>query len=72
MFSGKTLLVTGGTGSFGNAVLRKVLTTDASPSSIFWSFSPTIDSEQSNTKKTGSLRIPISPFLDVSFSLPWL
>ena len=25
MFSGKTLLITGGTGSFGNAVLRRLL-----------------------------------------------
>ncbi|HNA87508.1 MAG TPA: polysaccharide biosynthesis protein [Nitrospira sp.] len=35
MFSGKTLLVTGGTGSFGNAVLRKVLTTDVAEIRIF-------------------------------------
>src|SRR5574344_762288 len=28
MFKGKTLLITGGTGSFGNAVLRRFLQTD--------------------------------------------
>ena len=28
MFSGKTLLITGGTGTFGNAVLKRFLTTD--------------------------------------------
>ena len=26
MFKGKTILITGGTGSFGNAVMNKVLT----------------------------------------------
>lgn len=35
MFSGKTLLVTGGTGSFGNAVLRKFLATDVAEIRIF-------------------------------------
>ena len=28
MFAGKTLLITGGTGSFGNAVLRRFLHTE--------------------------------------------
>ena len=28
MFNGKTLLITGGTGTFGNAVLRRFLKTD--------------------------------------------
>ena len=28
MFEGKILLITGGTGSFGNAVLRRFITTD--------------------------------------------
>ena len=28
MFKGKTLMITGGTGSFGNAVLNGFLTTD--------------------------------------------
>lgn len=28
MFNGKILLITGGTGSFGNAVLRRFLDTD--------------------------------------------
>ena len=28
MFDGKTILITGGTGSFGNAVLRRFLTTN--------------------------------------------
>jgi UDP-N-acetylglucosamine 4,6-dehydratase len=28
MFSGKVLLITGGTGSFGNAVLRRFLDSD--------------------------------------------
>ena len=28
MFQGKTLLITGGTGSFGNAVLQKFINTD--------------------------------------------
>lgn len=35
MFNGKTLLITGGTGSFGNAVLRKFLDTDISEIRIF-------------------------------------
>jgi UDP-glucose 4-epimerase len=35
MFSGKTLLITGGTGSFGNAVLRRFLSTDISQIRVF-------------------------------------
>jgi UDP-N-acetylglucosamine 4,6-dehydratase len=35
MFSGKTLLITGGTGSFGNAVLRRFLQTDIAEIRIF-------------------------------------
>jgi UDP-N-acetylglucosamine 4,6-dehydratase/5-epimerase len=35
MFKGKTLLITGGTGSFGNAVLRRFLTTDIAEIRIF-------------------------------------
>lgn len=35
MFAGKTLLITGGTGSFGNAVLRRFLDTDIGEIRIF-------------------------------------
>ncbi len=35
MFEGKTLLITGGTGSFGNAVLRRFLRTDIAEIRIF-------------------------------------
>ena len=35
MFSGKTLLITGGTGSFGNAVLKRFLDTDIAQIRIF-------------------------------------
>ena len=35
MFNGKTLLITGGTGSFGNAVLRRFLDTDIGEIRIF-------------------------------------
>lgn len=35
IFQGKTLLITGGTGSFGNAVLRRFLTTDIKQIRIF-------------------------------------
>ena len=35
MFAGKVLLITGGTGSFGNAVLRKFLDSDISQIRIF-------------------------------------
>ncbi len=35
MFNGKTLLITGGTGSFGNAVLRRLLNSDLSEIRIF-------------------------------------
>jgi UDP-N-acetylglucosamine 4,6-dehydratase len=35
MFTGKTLLITGGTGSFGNAVLRRFLSTDIGAIRIF-------------------------------------
>ena len=35
MFKGKTLLITGGTGSFGNAVLKRFLTTDIGEIRIF-------------------------------------
>lgn len=35
MFSGKTLLITGGTGSFGNAVLRRFLASDIGEIRIF-------------------------------------
>ena len=28
VFSGKTLLITGGTGSFGNSVIRRILDSD--------------------------------------------
>ena len=35
MFSNKTLMITGGTGSFGNAVLRRFLDTDIDEIRIF-------------------------------------
>ena len=35
MFEGKTLLITGGTGSFGNTVLKHFLTTDIGEIRIF-------------------------------------
>jgi len=35
MFTGKTLLITGGTGSFGNAILRRFLVTDIKEIRIF-------------------------------------
>ena len=35
MFTGKTLLITGGTGTFGNAVLRRFLATDIAEIRIF-------------------------------------
>ena len=35
MFEGKTLLITGGTGSFGNAVLERFLETDIKEIRIF-------------------------------------
>ena len=35
MFQGKTLLITGGTGSFGNAVLRRFLGTEIGEIRIF-------------------------------------
>ena len=35
MFSGKTLMITGGTGSFGNTVLKRFLSTDVSEIRIF-------------------------------------
>ena len=35
MFNGKTLLITGGTGSFGNAVLSRFLKTDIKEIRIF-------------------------------------
>src|SRR5881392_697206 len=35
MFEGKTLLITGGTGSFGNAVLNRFLSTNVSEIRIF-------------------------------------
>jgi len=35
MFKGKTLLITGGTGSFGNAVLEKFLNTEVKEIRIF-------------------------------------
>ncbi len=35
IFAGKTLMITGGTGSFGNAVLRRFLTSDISEIRIF-------------------------------------
>jgi len=35
MFGGKTVLITGGTGSFGNAVLKRFLSTDVSEIRIF-------------------------------------
>ena len=35
MFTNKTLLITGGTGTFGNAVLRRFLATDISEIRVF-------------------------------------
>jgi UDP-N-acetylglucosamine 4,6-dehydratase len=35
MFKNKTLLITGGTGSFGNAVLQRFLETDIRESRVF-------------------------------------
>ncbi|MEN6318168.1 MAG: polysaccharide biosynthesis protein, partial [Syntrophaceae bacterium] len=35
MFAGKTMLITGGTGSFGNSVLRRFLDTEVKEIRIF-------------------------------------
>lgn len=35
IFAGKTLMITGGTGSFGNAVLNRFLSTDIKEIRIF-------------------------------------
>lgn len=35
MFKGKTILITGGTGSFGNAVMKKFLHTDIKEIRVF-------------------------------------
>lgn len=35
LFNGKTLLITGGTGSFGNAVLNRFLETDIKEIRVF-------------------------------------
>ena len=35
MFSGKTILITGGTGSFGNAVMKRLFDTDIKEIRIF-------------------------------------
>ena len=35
MFTGKTLLITGGTGTFGNAVLRRFLDTEIKEIRVF-------------------------------------
>ena len=35
LFTGKTLMITGGTGSFGNAVLNRFLQTDIGEISVF-------------------------------------
>ena len=35
LFTGKTLLITGGTGSFGNAVLNRFLNTDIGEIRVF-------------------------------------
>ena len=35
MFKNKTLMITGGTGSFGNAVLKRFLSTDVAEIRIF-------------------------------------
>jgi UDP-N-acetylglucosamine 4,6-dehydratase/5-epimerase len=35
MFKGKTLLITGGTGSFGNAVLNRFFSTDVKEIRVF-------------------------------------
>lgn len=35
IFSGKTLMITGGTGSFGNAVLKRFLNTDIKEIRVF-------------------------------------
>ena len=36
IFNGKTLMITGGTGSFGNAVLNRFLRTDIGEIRIFY------------------------------------
>ena len=38
IFAGKTLMITGGTGSFGNAVLNRFLRTDIGEIRIFFFF----------------------------------
>ena len=39
VFTGKTLLITGGTGSFGNAVLNRFLRTDIGEVNVLFSAS---------------------------------
>ena len=51
IFAGKTLMITGGTGSFGNAVLNRFLRTDIGEIRIF----------SRDEKKQDDMRQPLAP-----------
>ena len=59
MFKDKTLLITGGTGSFGNAVLNRFLDTDIKEIRIF---SPRKVPVSEDAKLSGEISMPGSSF----------
>ena len=57
LFTGKTLLITGGTGSFGNAVLNRFLQTDIEEISIF----SRDEKKQNDMRHNFQARMPVRP-----------
>ena len=68
-FTNKTLLITGGTGSFGNAVLNRFLRTDIGEIRIFSRDEKKQDDMRHEFQaKIFSMRQPSSRFLHANFS----
>jgi UDP-glucose 4-epimerase len=58
MFKEKVLLITGGTGSFGNAVLRRFLKTNIQQIRIFSRDEKKQDDMRHESKTAGILKVP--------------
>ena len=69
MFNGKTLLITGGTGSFGNAVIKKFLNTGIKEIRIF-SRDEKKQDDMRNAYRNDKLKFYIGTFEIMKASIP--
>ena len=65
-FTGKTLLITGGTGSFGNAVLNRFLSTDIGEIRVF----SRDEKKQDDMRHEFQAKMPEMAFLRIKQHIP--